>query len=198
LSIRFKLVVGLGNPTAKYEKTRHNAGFWFVDELASSCGVAFREDSRFQGLVATLELDKNSVLLLKPATFMNRSGQSVAALARYYKIGAEEILVAHDELDFAPGVVRLKCRGSHGGHNGLRDLIDRLGAAGFCRIRIGIGHPGNRDDVVPYVLGSPGVAERESIGRAISRVIELFPVILQGDIGAATTILHADSRNDFR
>jgi len=182
LSIRFKLVVGLGNPTAKYEKTRHNAGFWFVDELASSCGVAFREDSRFQGLVATLELDKNSVLLLKPATFMNRSGQSVAALARYYKIG----------------VVRLKCRGSHGGHNGLRDLIDRLGAAGFCRIRIGIGHPGNRDDVVPYVLGSPGVAERESIGRAISRVIELFPVILQGDIGAATTILHADSRNDFR
>jgi PTH1 family peptidyl-tRNA hydrolase len=192
------LVVGLGNPTAKYEKTRHNAGFWFVDELASSHGVAFREDSCFQGLIATLALDKSSVLLLKPTTFMNRSGQSVAALARYYKIRAEEILVAHDELDFVPGVVRLKCGGGHGGHNGLRDLIEKLGAAGFCRIRIGIGHPGNREDVVSYVLGSPGAGERESIGRAISKVIELFPVILRGDVGAATTILHTDLKNDLR
>lgn len=194
MSIRFRLVVGLGNPTTKYEKTRHNAGFWFADELASSYGVPFREDRRFEGLVATPELENESVLLLKPMTFMNRSGQSVAALARYYKIGVEQILVAHDELDFAPGVARLKCGGGHGGHNGLRDLIDKLGAAGFCRIRIGIGHPGNRDDVVPYVLGKPGSDERESIDRAISRVIELFPAILQGDLGAVTSCLHNDSR----
>lgn len=194
MTIRFKLVVGLGNPTAKYEKTRHNAGFWFVDELVSSFGGVFKEDRRFQGLVATLRFGSDSLLLLKPMTFMNRSGQSVAVLARYYKIGLEEILVAHDELDFAPGVVRLKCGGGHGGHNGLRDLIDQLGGGGFCRIRIGIGHPGNRDDVVPYVLGNPGVGERELIDGAISRVIELFPAILRGELGAVTTRLHTDSK----
>ncbi|MGX2041973.1 aminoacyl-tRNA hydrolase [Methylocaldum sp. MU1018] len=195
MSVRFKLVVGLGNPTAKYEKTRHNAGFWFVDEIASSRGVALREDRRFQGAVAALEFGKDSVLLLKPMTFMNRSGQSVAAVARYYKIGIEEILVAHDELDFAPGVVRLKCGGGHGGHNGLRDLIDKLGGAGFCRIRIGIGHPGHRDDVVPYVLGSPDDDQRRLIARAISRAIELFPGMVHGDLSAVTNDLHADSRN---
>ena len=193
MSVRFRLVVGLGNPTTKYENTRHNAGFWLVDDLASSYGVSFREDRRFQGRVATLELGKESILLLKPMTFMNLSGQSVSALARYYKIGVEEILVAHDELDFAPGVVRLKCGGGHGGHNGLRDLIDKLGAAGFCRIRIGIGRPGNRDDVVPYVLGAPGLGERESIDGAIAKVVDLFPAILQEGIGAVTARLHAAS-----
>ncbi|CAI8865817.1 aminoacyl-tRNA hydrolase [Methylocaldum szegediense] len=194
MGTRFKLVVGLGNPTAQYEKTRHNAGFWFVDEIAETYGAVFREDRRFQGLVAALEFGGGSVLLLKPMTFMNRSGQSVAALVRYYKITAEEMLVAHDELDFAPGVVRLKCGGGHGGHNGLRDLIDQLGTAGFWRIRIGIGHPGNRDEVVPYVLGNPGANERELICRAISRVTELFPAILRGELSAVTTRLHTDSQ----
>ncbi|WP_119632840.1 aminoacyl-tRNA hydrolase [Methylocaldum marinum] len=198
MSIRFRLVVGLGNPTAKYEKTRHNAGFWLVDELASSCRVVFREDRRFQGLVGTLGREKESVLLLKPMTFMNRSGESVAALARYYKIPVQEILVAHDELDFPPGVARLKCGGGHGGHNGLRDLIDKLGAAGFCRIRIGIGHPGDRDAVVPYVLGNPGYEERGMVARAISEVIELFPAMLRGDLEAVKTRLHADLHNDVR
>jgi len=198
LSVRFRLVVGLGNPTVKYEKTRHNAGFWLVDALASARGLAFREDQRFHGLVAALEFGKDSALLLKPTTFMNRSGQSVAALARYYKIGVEEILVAHDELDFAPGVVRLKCGGGHGGHNGLKDLIGQLGAAGFYRIRIGIGHPGNRDDVVPYVLGNPGGDECELIRGAISRVVELFPAMLQGDLSAVTASLHAGPRNEVR
>lgn len=193
MGVRFKLVVGLGNPTAKYEKTRHNTGFWLVDKLAGSYGAVFREERRFQGQVAALEFGGDSVFLLKPMTFMNRSGQSVAALARYYKISADEMLVAHDELDFAPGVVRLKCGGGHGGHNGLRDLIDQLGGVGFWRIRIGIGHPGNRDDVVPYVLGNPGVSERELICRAISRVAELFPAILRGELSAATTRLHTDS-----
>jgi PTH1 family peptidyl-tRNA hydrolase len=190
LSIRFRLVVGLGNPTAKYEKTRHNAGFWLLDKLASSCQVVFREDQRFQGLVGVLEQERENVFLLKPMTFMNRSGESVAALARYYKIPVEEILVAHDELDFSPGVVRVKCGGGHGGHNGLRDLIDKLGAAGFCRIRIGIGHPGHRDGVVPYVLGNPGSNECDMIARAISEVIELFPGMLRGDLAAVKTRLH--------
>ncbi|MCI0530344.1 MAG: aminoacyl-tRNA hydrolase, partial [candidate division Zixibacteria bacterium] len=140
----YYLVAGLGNPSAKYEKTRHNAGFWFVEKLASAGCVEFLPESRFSGLIAKLRSGERTVLLLKPLTCMNRSGQSVGAVSRYFDISPESILVAHDDLDFSAGTVRLKLDGGHGGHNGLRDIISNLGTPNFLRLRIGIGHPGDR------------------------------------------------------
>jgi PTH1 family peptidyl-tRNA hydrolase len=193
VSLNFKLLVGLGNPGAKYENTRHNAGFWFLDEIARRYRLVFQQDQRFQGALARLEFDGESVYLLKPMTFMNRAGLSVGALARYYKIEPATILVAHDELDFAPGVVRLKRGGGHGGHNGLRDVIAHLGAGEFFRLRLGIGHPGEKAAVVSYVLESPPRDGREVLQKTISTVADFLPEILNGDLQGVMNRLHTAS-----
>jgi len=186
----FDLIAGLGNPGAKYEHTRHNAGFWLLDRLAATAGVSFREESRFHGQVAVMDMAGHGCRLLKPSTFMNRSGQSVAALQQYYKIPPERVLVVHDDIDLEPGCVRLKRGGGHGGHNGLRDIIQALGSRDFHRLRIGVGHPGSRDQVVDYVLRRPPAAEREAIEDAIERALAQMPVILQGDLERAMRVLH--------
>lgn len=177
-----KLLVGLGNPGAKYQFTRHNAGFWLLDEVARHLDLAFRADTRYQGLIARYEYGGRVLHLLKPSTFMNRSGLSVQLLAQYFKITPPEILVAHDELDLPPGIVRLKTGGGHGGHNGLRDVIASLGSADFARLRLGIGHPGNKDAVVDYVLGSPTGEDETLILGAVSKIIPELPSLMAGDI----------------
>jgi len=189
LALAFRLLVGLGNPTAKYEQTRHNAGFWFLDEIAHRYKLNFAMDSRSQGLVARLDWDGGSVCLLKPMQYMNRSGGSVLALANFYKIEPAQILIAHDELDFAAGLVRLKVGGGHGGHNGLRDIVSCLGS-GFSRIRIGVGHPGNRDDVVNYVLDKPSKRDAGLIREGICQAADFLPQILGGKLDAVMNALH--------
>jgi PTH1 family peptidyl-tRNA hydrolase len=196
VSANFKLLVGLGNPTAQYEKTRHNAGYWFLDQVAASYRLAFRLEPRFHGHTAKLELDGEAVLLLKPATYMNLSGQAAGALAKYFKIEPPEILVAHDDLDLAPGVVRLKRGGGHGGHNGLRDLMAHLGSVDFYRLRFGIGHPGDRAEVLSYVLGAPGRADAEQIDGAVSKAITQFPSLMTGRLDAVMNRLHAGPRRE--
>ena len=191
MATRIALIVGLGNPGAEYEATRHNAGFWFVDELAANAGVTWSPDGKFSGEVAKATLHGESVWLLKPMTYMNRSGQSVAAMARYYKVEPEAILIAHDELDFEPGSVKLKQGGGHAGHNGLRDSIAHLGTKEFLRLRIGIGHPGNARDVSDYVLGKPSQTDRKAIDDAIWQATKVIPELLQGDIAKAMRDLHA-------
>lgn len=172
------LIVGLGNPTARYEKTRHNAGFWFVDAVARELGVAVRQESSFMGAVGSYDEAGGRVYLLKPSTYMNRSGDSVAAFAAYFKIPPQAMLIVHDELDLPPGTVRLKRGGGHGGHNGLRDIIAKIGSPDFYRLRLGIGHPGDRDKVADYVLDGPGVQEASVIERAImTGVGELGPIL---------------------
>lgn len=185
------LIVGLGNPGGNYEQTRHNAGFWFVDALARQSGT-FRSESKFQGDVCKISLSGHDCWLLKPATFMNRSGQSVTALAGFYKVPAENILVVHDELDLPPGVARLKQGGGHGGHNGLRDIIARLGAD-FMRLRIGIGHPGSKEQVVDYVLQRPSLADRQQIDSAIAAALAVMPELLCGEAQRAMNQLHSKS-----
>lgn len=187
---RIALIVGLGNPGAEYEATRHNAGFWFVDELARQAGAEWRKDTRFHGQVGKANLHGNTVWLLKPDTFMNRSGQAVSALAKYYKIPVEEILVAHDELDFDPGVVKLKRGGGHAGHNGLRDIISAMGSKDFLRLRIGIGHPGNAKQVSDFVLTRPSNADRRCISDAIDEARRVVPALLDGDVEKAMRELH--------
>lgn len=188
---RIALIVGLGNPGAEYEATRHNAGFWFVDALARSVGESFRADSKFFGEVAKISLAGEPVWLLKPMTYMNRSGQGVSALARFYKLGPEQILVAHDELDFPAGQIRLKRDGGHGGHNGLRDIISALGNVNsFWRLRIGIDHPGNARDVSDYVLSRPSKPDREAIERAIDDALRVLPDMVSGEAEKAMRELH--------
>ena len=190
MPLAYNLIVGLGNPSSEYELTRHNAGFWFVDGIARRYGLSFRSDARSQSLSATMDINGERVYLLKPMKYMNRSGDSVAALASYYKISTSKILIAHDELDLPPGVVRLKVGGGHGGHNGLRDIIAKLGSADFTRIRFGIGHPGNRNDVVDYVLHRPSIGDRELLLGAVERSIEFIPQILNGGLDKAMNALH--------
>ncbi|WP_126453110.1 aminoacyl-tRNA hydrolase [Sulfuriflexus mobilis] len=187
---RITLIVGLGNPGTEYEATRHNAGFWFIDELARQAGVELRKDTKFHGLVGKADLHGNTVWLLKPDTFMNRSGQSVSALASYYKIPVEEILVAHDELDFDPGVVKLKRGGGHAGHNGLRDIISAMGSKEFLRLRIGIGHPGNAKQVSDFVLTRPSNADRQAIDDAVYEAQRIMSALLDGDVEKAMRELH--------
>ncbi len=189
-----RLLVGLGNPTSRYEKTRHNAGFWFLDEVARSLGVVFREESRFQGAVARKDAGADALVLLKPSTYMNRSGSSVLAAAAYYKIGVDEILVAHDELDLAPGVVRLKKGGGHGGHNGLRDMVLHLKSPEFYRLRLGIGHPGDKSQVANYVLDAPSKMEAQDIGQAVDEAMRALPLILSGDYSRAMNELNVRVR----
>jgi PTH1 family peptidyl-tRNA hydrolase len=190
LSLAFRLIVGLGNPGPKYDQTRHNAGFWLVDEIARRYRLNFAPDSRSQGLAARMDWEGEAIHLLKPMRFMNLSGGAVSALANFYKIEPARILVAHDELDFEPGVVRLKIGGGHGGHNGLRDIVAKLGSAGFARVRLGIGHPGSREQVVSYVLDRPSRHEGELLQEAVGRVVEHFPQILAGRLDAVMNALH--------
>jgi peptidyl-tRNA hydrolase, PTH1 family len=185
-----RLIAGLGNPGAKYEQTRHNAGFWFVDEVARRCAGQFRAEARFGSEVAGCHIDGQECRLQKPQEFMNRSGRQVAALAAFYRIPRPAILVVHDDLDLPPGTARLKQDGGHGGHNGLRDLIPSLGGNDFLRLRIGIGHPGHRDDVVGYVLKSATREEQAAIEAAIEAALGVLPDIIAGNIEAAMKQLH--------
>jgi PTH1 family peptidyl-tRNA hydrolase len=184
-----QLIVGLGNPGAKYEATRHNVGFWFVEQLARSKGASFRNENKFRGEICSLSMDGNSLWLLKPLTYMNHSGQAVRALAQFYKIPVEAILVVHDELDIPPGALRLKQGGGHGGHNGLRDIIAHMGKE-FARLRIGIGHPGNSRDVTNYVLGRAGTADKSDIEHALDDAVHYLPLIVQGEMQKAMNHLH--------
>lgn len=189
-----QLIAGLGNPGAKYESTRHNVGFWFVDELARSKGCSLRHDSKFHGDVGKVTINGEAVWLIKPTTYMNLSGQSVAALAGYYKLTAENILVVHDELDLDPGTVRLKCGGGHGGHNGLRDIISHFSTKEFYRLRVGIGHPGSSADVSNYVLSSPSRDDRQLLVSAIDDCMPVLPQIIDGEMQKAMNHLHSHSR----
>ncbi|EDY86775.1 peptidyl-tRNA hydrolase [gamma proteobacterium HTCC5015] len=185
-----EMLVGLGNPGDKYTETRHNAGFWFLDEVAARYGASFRPDSKFQGEAASIRFEGRDIRLLKPTTFMNHSGRSISAMARFYKIPVEHILVAHDELDLDPGVARLKRAGGHGGHNGLRDTIAAMGKD-FWRLRIGIGHPGHRDDVVGYVLKNASKSERQQITNSLMDVDDVLDTLLSGQLEKAMMQLHS-------
>jgi PTH1 family peptidyl-tRNA hydrolase len=185
-----RLIAGLGNPGAKYEQTRHNAGFWFVDEVARRYEGQFRTESRFGSEVAVCRIDGQECRLQKPQEFMNRSGRPVAALAAFYRIPRPAILVVHDDLDLPPGTARLKQDGGHGGHNGLRDLIPNLGGNDFLRLRIGIGHPGHRDDVVGYVLKPAARDDQAAIEAAIEAALDVLPDVVAGNIEAAMKQLH--------
>lgn len=175
---QIKLIVGLANPGAKYEETRHNAGEWLVNELARMFNVTLKEEAKYFGKVAKINTPQGEVRLLVPTTFMNLSGKAVSALANFYRIKPEEILVAHDELDLPPGVAKIKQDGGHGGHNGLKDIIAALGNSNnFYRVRIGIGHPGHKDLVASYVLGKPSLTDQPLINAAVdeaSRCVELL------------------------
>ncbi len=185
-----RLVAGLGNPGARYAGTRHNVGFWLADECARQRGAQFRANRPFFGEACRIEMDGASVWLLKPGTFMNRSGASVGALARYHRLPVESLLVVHDELDLAPGTVRLKRSGGHGGHNGLRDLHAQLGSDQYRRLRIGIGHPGVSSEVMNYVLGRPSAEDRAQIEAAIDAALGVLPAIVRGEFERAMNVLH--------
>jgi PTH1 family peptidyl-tRNA hydrolase len=185
-----KLFVGLGNPGAEYEGTRHNAGFWWVDALARELKLQLTMDKGYHGLVARGNVHGRPVWLLEPQTFMNVSGKSVAALARFFKIAPEEILVAHDELDVVPGQAKLKLGGSHAGHNGLRDIHAQLGTGDYWRLRLGIGHPGVKAEVVDWVLRKPAPEQREAIHECIDRTLKAVPAMLAGEMDKATLIVH--------
>lgn len=187
-----KLIVGLGNPGPEYDQTRHNAGALFVERVASTQGVSLSSDRKFFGLTGKFTHQGQDVRLLIPTTYMNRSGQAVAALAGFYRIEPEAILVAHDELDMSPGIAKLKKGGGHGGHNGLRDIIAQLGNQnGFYRLRLGIGHPGHSSQVSGYVLGRAPQAEREKLDASIDFALGVLPDILAGDWTRAMQRLHS-------
>jgi PTH1 family peptidyl-tRNA hydrolase len=186
-----RLLVGLGNPGPEYEATRHNAGFWFIDEVARTLRVSLVPERTYFGLAARANLADGPVWLLEPMTFMNLSGKSVAALARFFKIAPGEILVAHDELDLLPGQVKMKLGGSHAGHNGLKDIQAQLGSADFWRLRLGIGHPGVKAEVVNYVLRKPPLEQREAIDKSIEQSLSALPLMLEGDMERALMKVHA-------
>jgi PTH1 family peptidyl-tRNA hydrolase len=192
MSIR--LIVGLGNPGPEYEDTRHNAGFWLVDQLARRCKVSLARESRYQALAARARIAGQEVWLLQPQTYMNRSGQSVGALTRFFKIAAEEVLVVHDELDLPPGAAKLKKGGSAAGHNGLKDISAALGPQDYWRLRLGIGHPREmnlQQQVVDFVLHRPRKEEQEAIEDAIARSLDVIEMLCEGKFEAATMKLHS-------
>ncbi len=185
-----KLIVGLGNPGRQYEKTRHNAGFLFLDTLADQLGCTWVNESKFQGIFAQSKIANTPVMLLKPDTFMNRSGQSVGKIARYYKLQPEEILVVHDELDFNPGLVKLKKDGGHAGHNGLRDIIAHLNSNQFYRLRIGIGRPAAGKVVADFVLSSPPKSEFELLLAAFDLSRGYIAQMVNGDMAAVMNLIN--------
>lgn len=185
------LIVGLGNPGKEYAQTRHNAGAWFIEYIAKHHQLSLQLDNKFHGHLARLRIGNSDCWLLIPNTYMNLSGQAVQAIASFYKLNPQNILIAHDELDFPPGSVKLKQGGGHGGHNGLRDIINRLGSNDFYRLRIGIGHPGHREMVHGHVLNKPNQAEQQQIEQAIAQAYGILPNLLQGDPQKAMQLLHS-------
>lgn len=190
-SIDLKVIVGLGNPGPKYTETRHNAGFWFIEEVARKYSATFRSENKFHGEVAKISLEGKDIWLLKPDTFMNRSGLAVQSLLSFYRITAEQLLVAHDEIDLPPGTAKLKTGGGHGGHNGLRDIISQLGTKDFHRLRIGVGHPGSKDQVVDYVLHNASRDDRILIDRDIDDAVSVMPELASGALEQAMQKLHS-------
>lgn len=184
MQLELRLIVGLGNPGADYSETRHNAGFWFCERLARELGVTLSRESRFHGMAANARAE--NIWLLQPQTFMNRSGQSVAALLRFYRIEPAQMLVVHDELDLPPGQMRLKFGGGLGGHNGLKDITSHLGTQDYWRLRVGIGHPGDKNEVANYVLKPPRREEFEEIDAALDRALLAWPLLARADFNAAT------------
>ena len=195
MAATFKLIVGLGNPGAEYERTRHNAGYWFVDELLRRHGGAWRRESRHQSELARAAVDGVELWLQKPLTNMNGSGAAVASVARFHRIEPAAILVVHDEIDLPPGAARLKQGGGHGGHNGLRDVIAHLGPD-FWRLRLGVGHPGSKDEVIDYVLERPRAEERRLIEAALSSALDVIPELVRDGTQKAMQTLH--TRDDNR
>jgi len=185
-----RLIVGLGNPGADYLRTRHNAGFWFVDALAQGEGASWRSNGKLHGQACQVQVGNSPVRLLKPSTFMNKSGIAVAAALNYYKIAADECLVVHDDLDLPPGTARLKFDGGHGGQNGLRDTLAHVGHGRFHRLRIGIGHPGRRDGVLSWVLGRPSAQDEAAMLDAVTRALNVLPLAVAGDFNEAMKRLH--------
>jgi PTH1 family peptidyl-tRNA hydrolase len=189
---RLRLIVGLGNPGAEHLRTRHNAGFWFVDALAQREQGRFGIEAKLHAETAKLAFEGDVLLLLKPITFMNKSGIAVVSALRYYKIEPEQMLVVHDDLDLPPGAARLKFDGGHGGQNGLRDLFAHLGHGRFHRLRIGIGHPGHKDRVTSWVLGRPGSNDEQSILGAVGAALDVLPLAVNGQMNEAMKRLHTD------
>ena len=189
-----RLFVGLGNPGTEYENTRHNAGFWYIDQLARRLNVNLTMDRAYHGFVGRANLPGGPVWLLQPQTFMNLSGKSVASLARFFKITPQEILIAHDELDMLPGQVKLKQGGGHAGHNGLRDSHAQLGSPDYWRLRLGIGHPGIKSEVAAYVLRKPPSSERDLIDQSIDKALEATDALISGDMAKATATIHAGAQ----
>jgi PTH1 family peptidyl-tRNA hydrolase len=185
-----KLFVGLGNPGPEYEQTRHNAGFWWLDAFAKELGSSFKSERQFSGHTAKASAEGHTLWLLKPQTFMNLSGQSVGALARFYKIAPSEILVVHDELDIPPGEAKLRFAGSHAGHNGLRDIHEKLGSDAYWRLRVGIGHPGAKSEVLKWVLQKPTLDQSILIDQCIQRTLKAYPLLITGDTQRATQQIH--------
>jgi PTH1 family peptidyl-tRNA hydrolase len=182
--------VGLGNPGPEYQATRHNVGFWLVEQVAAEQGAQFRHEGKWLGMACRVVLGGEEVRLFKPMTFMNRSGRAVSSICHYFEVAPEALVVVHDELDLPPGQARLKWGGGHAGHNGLRDIISALGTGDFWRLRIGIGHPGERDRVVDYVLSRPARAEEEAIREALAAVTGVVPELVGGAYQKAMNRLH--------
>jgi PTH1 family peptidyl-tRNA hydrolase len=189
-----RLVVGLGNPGKEYERTRHNAGFWLVERFAASSGVALRKDPKYQALVGRMDGAAGGAWLLLPQSFMNASGRAVQMLAGFFKVKPEEILVVHDELDFEPGTARIKQGGGIAGHNGLRDISQRIGSHDYWRLRLGVGRPAAGADVADYVLHKPSAEEREAIDAAIDNALALLPQMIGGDLQGAMQKLHSQDK----
>ena len=190
MSARIELIVGLGNPGRDYADTRHNAGFWFVDAIARKYGGSFKSEKKFQGDVARTIIDGKDIWLLKPDTYMNLSGQAVLAIMQFYKIALANILVVHDDLDLPAGVARLKQGGGHGGHNGLRDISQRCGGNGFQRLRLGIGHPGDKSRVTGHVLSKVSSDDLRAIEDAMAAAMEVLPQVVCGEFPKAMNTLH--------
>lgn len=191
-----QIIAGLGNPGPEYETTRHNAGFWFVDNLAHRLNVSFNRDRSFNADVAKAKVAGSDVWLIKPQTYMNRSGQSVAALMRFYKLTAEQLLVVHDELDLMPGVIKMKKGGGTGGHNGLKDIQAHLSTSDWWRLRIGIGHPRELNlvqEVADFVLHKPSKEHLSEIEKAIERGLDVMPQLLSGEVARAVAQLHTSA-----
>ncbi|VXA55703.1 peptidyl-tRNA hydrolase [Acinetobacter proteolyticus] len=184
------LIVGLGNPGKEYAQTRHNAGFWFVEQLADRYGISLKADPKFHGYSGRGQIEGHDVRLLLPTTFMNRSGQSVVPFAKFYQVAPEAILIAHDELDMNPGIIRLKTGGGHGGHNGLRDIVPHIGA-NFHRLRIGIGHPGAKERVSGHVLGKAPSSEQDLMDAAIDHALSQVKILVDGQVSQAMNQINA-------
>ncbi len=184
------LIVGLGNPGKEYAQTRHNAGFWFVEQLADRYGISLKAEPKFHGFTGRGQIEGHDVRLLLPTTFMNRSGQSVVPFAKFYQVTPEAILIAHDELDMDPGIIRLKTGGGHGGHNGLRDIVPHIGA-NFHRLRIGIGHPGSKERVSGHVLGKAPSSEQDLMDAAIDHALSKVKMLVDGQVSQAMNQINA-------